>query len=81
MAASRKRRQKGTRPKMGRHGPGSWSTSLYVLEGRIQRALDPRDVERRAGPCTVYNPDGTVREVLDPFTRKPIMPSPTRRDH
>ena len=54
------------------HPHRSWlADSVTVLAFHIRHASS-RDEWYRPSPCRVYNPDGTLREVLDPFTRKPI---------
>lgn len=40
----------------------------------VRRKLRPLDKDSTPGVCKVYNADGTLREILDPFTRQPIAP-------
>ena len=73
-------RQLAAREQNGRRSKGRWVT---LARTRRQRPSDtlPRlvplhlaaaDEDRLPSLCRCFRPDGTLRVVLDPFTRKPV---------
>ncbi len=63
------------------HRPRGQAGTRTTMPPRIRKHLVqalrflPVDHERRPGLCRVYGPDGSLRAVLDPLTRLPIVAS------
>jgi hypothetical protein len=58
----------------GHTGGRSIGDPAVAFSRWLRARLRPPDQDRMPGLCRVYNPDGTLREVLDPYTRKPVTP-------